>query len=164
MTEAPNLTHLRMAAGRLGNTAEIQAITLRQLQWNTHELGLEVGEEPNIHPTVNMAHGLRGAVLRYQVRATFTGIVAAGELFRVDSVHDVLFRIPEGDSPSEEELESFGVLSVFFMVYPYLRQELQQLTVNAGLPPVLLRPFRIPFNPATGEAHGSKALSSGGPG
>lgn len=151
VTHPPSLTDMRRAAGRIGKVAEIEAITLRQLHWTTNELGLQA-EEPNIQPTINIAHGLRDAVLRYQVRATFTGMVTAGELFRVESVHDVFFRLPDDDEPSEGELEAFGMVTVVFMLYPYLRQELQHLTACAGLPPVLLRPLRVPFNPATDDA------------
>ncbi|MGH8995689.1 MAG: hypothetical protein ACRDYB_06620 [Acidimicrobiales bacterium] len=141
--------------------AEVEAITLRQLQWSTNEIDLQLGEEPDIHPTVNIGHGLRGSLLRYQVRATFTGMISGAELFRIFTVHDVIFRLPEDDQASPEELESFGMVTVWFMVYPYLRQELQSLTTNAGLPPILLRPIRLPFNPGTGDAHSGAVLGSG---
>ena len=68
----------------------------------------------------------------------------------MESVHEAFFRVPADDPATSEELEAYGAVSVFFMVFPYVREVLQGLTVNAGLPPLLLKPMRIAFDPASG--------------
>ena len=43
-------------------------------------------------------------------------------------------------------MEAFGKISAFFMVFPYIRETLQSLTVNAGLPAILLKPLKLGFS------------------
>lgn len=147
----PSPQQVLEAAGRLGVCAEIEAITLRQLNWTTNEIGVQDGEEPQLQPTITLGHGRKGAMLRYQVKSSFSGVVTNGELFRMEAVHEVFFSIPPDINPDELDLDAFGSVSVFFMVFPYIRELMHRLTVGAGLPPVLLRPFRLPFNPANRE-------------
>jgi preprotein translocase subunit SecB len=66
----------------------------------------------------------------------------------MEVTHEAFFSIPEGFETNDEDLAAFGSISVFFMVFPYIRETLQGLTVNAGVPVLLLKPFKLPVNPA----------------
>jgi hypothetical protein len=68
----------------------------------------------------------------------------------MESTHEAFFSVPEGCVTTEEELIAYGSVSVFFMVFPYIREALHSLTGNAGLSPVLLKPLKIPFSPEDG--------------
>jgi preprotein translocase subunit SecB len=135
-------------AGKVGFVAEVQALVVRKLHWTVNQTPVD----PNVpivpEPTFNIAHGRTGSVVRYQVNASITGKVPAGELFRMESTHEAFFSVPEDKNFSDIELEAYGRITVFFMVFPYIRETLQGLTVNAGLPPVLLKPLKLTFSAA----------------
>jgi preprotein translocase subunit SecB len=139
-----------MAAGRLGGVAQIQAIVLRKLHWTTNETQFDPQVPVQSLPTYNIAHGKASGLIRYQVNASITASVPAGELARMESTHEVFFRLPDGDPTSDLELTAFGSISVFFMVFPYIREELHRLMGMSGLPVILLAPLRVPFEPASG--------------
>ena len=147
----PTTEEVRKAAGRLGAVAEFEALVLRQLNWTVNQTSVEPGAEMSPKTTFNIAHGRSASLLRFQINSVVTGKVPAGELFRMASTHEGFFRVPEGDPTTEEELGAFGNVSVFFMVFPYIRELLHRLTGDAGLPQLLLKPLRIPFSPADGE-------------
>ena len=147
----PTPEEARRAAGRLGQIAEIEALVLRRLHWTTNEVQFDPTLPIKAEPTFNVAQGKTGTLLRYQINASITGRVAAGELLRMESSHEAFFRIPDNDPTTEAELAAFGSVTVFFMVFPYIREELHRLTGNAGLPAILLAPLRVPFDPATGR-------------
>ena len=140
----------RDLAARLGHVAEIQAIVLRKLHWTTQEIAFDPNAPLPVDTMFNVSQGRAGNLLRYQVTSTITGRAEAGEVFRLESTHDAFFSLPETDSATEQELAAFGTVSVFFMVFPYIRELVHSMTGNAGLPPILLRPLRVPINPASG--------------
>jgi len=145
---------IRDAAGRLGNIAEIQALVVRNLHWTANEIPLDPSVTISPETTFQFAHGKSGSILRFQIKSFITGKVPAGELFRMECTHEAFFTVPEGDPTTDLELGAFCRVSVFFMVYPFIRETLYGLTGNAGLPVVLLRPWKIPFNPAHGSTSG----------
>jgi preprotein translocase subunit SecB len=137
-----------IAAGRIGAIAEIQALIVRRLHWTVNETPVDPNVPIKPEPTFNIAHGRTGSILRYQVISSITGKVTAGELFRMESTHEAFFSVPDGSDVDESDLEAFGRITVFFMVFPYIRETLQGLTVNAGLPAVLLKPLKLTFSAA----------------
>jgi preprotein translocase subunit SecB len=139
-------THI--AAGKVGAVAEIQALVVRRLHWTVNETAVDPNASIEPESTFNIAHGKTGPIVRYQINSSITGKVPAGELFRMESTHEAFFSVPEDRSWADLELEAYGKITVFFMVFPYIRETLQGLTVNAGLPPVLLRPMRLTFSAA----------------
>jgi preprotein translocase subunit SecB len=148
--DTPSPEEARRASAYLGALAEIEAIVLRKLHWSANETPFDPNAPVQAQPTYNIGHGMSSGLIRYQVNASITISVPAGELARMESTHDVFFRQTTGDPPTELQLAAFGSVSVFFMVFPYIRQELHRLTGMAGIPPILLAPLRLPFEPATG--------------
>jgi preprotein translocase subunit SecB len=146
----PTPEEIRNLAARLGHIAEIQAIVLRKLHWSTQDIAFDRDQEMPIETMFNLSQGRAGDLVRYQVNSTITGRGAAGEVFRLEATHEAFFSLPESDTASEQELAAFGTVSVFFMVFPYIRELVHAMTGNAGLPPILLRPLRVPINPASG--------------
>jgi preprotein translocase subunit SecB len=160
----PSLTEARLLAARVGPVAQIEAIVLREIQWKAYELAFDPSVPVDVMPDYKLAHGRKDAIVRYKVNSKLTGRVAAGEVFRLESIHEAFFRIDESQILSDDEVEAFGAVSVFFMVFPYVRQLLHELTGNAGLPAILLKPFLLPIDrdPAADQPAISSAESSDG--
>jgi hypothetical protein len=135
-------------AARLGAIAALDAIVLREVDWKVNDVSAE-GGDIDLEAEYNVFHGRAGARLRFQVRSRVTGKRGTTEVFRSVLVHEAYFSLPDGAQATDGELESFGSFTVFFMVFPYIRQFVHLLTGNAGLPALLLAPFRIPVDPAT---------------
>jgi preprotein translocase subunit SecB len=143
---------LKRAAARLGGVAELKALVVRHLYWSVSEIPFDSTTTITPETNFNVAHGKAGSLLRYQVKTVVGGRIPAGQLFNLEVTHEAFFSVPEGDQTTDKEIDAFGAISVFFMVFPYIRETLQGLTVNAGLPPILLQPFRLPFDPASSVA------------
>jgi preprotein translocase subunit SecB len=150
LTSIPSLAEARLLAAQVGPSAEIEAIVLREVQWKAYELGFDLSEAIDVIPEFNMAHGQRNSVVRYKVNSKLTGRVHAGEVFRLEATHEAFFKLDESRTFTEDALGAYGAVTVFFMVFPYIRQVLHELTGNAGLPPVLLKPFLVPIDPSGG--------------
>jgi preprotein translocase subunit SecB len=135
---------------RLGAIAQLQAIVLRQVDWKAYDVAVSAEESIDLEAEYNVVHGRSGSTARFQVRSRVTGKLATTEVFRAELVHEAFFEIPEDHGATDDELQAFGSVTVFFMVFPYIREFIHSLTGNAGLPALLLAPFRIPIDPAAG--------------
>jgi preprotein translocase subunit SecB len=147
------------AAARLGGVATPRAILLREVNFKTHDIEVRpelaqanAEQSLKLDSDFNVAFGRDGALIRYRVSSTLTGDVESGELFRCELVHEAYFSLPEDYEVSDEELESYGSITVFFMVFPYIREFVHLLTGNAGLPSLMLAPYRLPFDPSATQS------------
>jgi hypothetical protein len=74
--------------------------------------------------------------------------------------HEAFFGLPADDPTTDEEESAFGFVSVFFMVFPYIREFVHLLTGNSGFPALLLTPLRVPIDPAIGIPRAQPELTS----
>jgi hypothetical protein len=158
LTEVPSLATSREFAGRVGPIAQIEAIILRESQWKAYELSYDGLEQIQVEPEYGVAHGRKAELVRYKVNSKLTGRISAGELFRLEATHEVFFTLDENATVTDDELAAYGAVTVFFMAFPYIRQLLHEMTGNAGLPAVLLKPFLIPIDPSTAPQRAPSAL------
>lgn len=147
-------------AMRLGAIADLQAIVLRQVNWTAYDVAVSGEETIALEAQYNVVHGRSGPRARFQVRSRVIGKVGTAEVFRAELVHEAFFEIPEDEPATDDDLESFGSITVFFMVFPYIREFIHLLTGNAGLPSLLLAPHRIPIDPAAASLQLPEAVSS----
>lgn len=76
-------------------------------------------------------------------------------LYKARIVYGVSFALV---APAVENsvAEKFGNTTVFFAVYPYIREILQSITAKSGLPPLLLGLFKMPLTASAEEVVPSK--------
>jgi hypothetical protein len=56
----------------------------------------------------------------------------------VEIEHLITFALESGPPPSEDAISEWIDRNVFFMLYPYLRESVQSMTLRLGLDPVVL--------------------------
>jgi preprotein translocase subunit SecB len=132
-------------SGLVGAVAQLHSIVLREIHWKLNELPTPITEQVQITVSANLGHGRSAEFLRYQLGSTVEGSVSIGTVFKMESKHDAAFILPTDASFDDGELEAFGQTSVFLMLFPYLRQTLQIVSAQAGLPSVTLAPVRLPL-------------------
>jgi preprotein translocase subunit SecB len=141
-------TGLPRGALRLGAIASLDAIVLRSVDWKAYNAPAP-SEQIVLETEYNLAHGKSGPTVRYQLHSRITGKVGTTEAFRSELVHEAYLSLPADDATAtDEELEEFGRITVFFMVFPYVREFVHLLTGGSGLPAQLLAPVRLPIDPA----------------
>ena len=85
--------------------------------------------------------------LRYTHRATFWAVADDDDgegacLGLVTCCHEVVFSVSPGARVDEVALRQFAEADGYFMAFPYVRQALQRLAEDVGLPPVVLPVLR----------------------
>jgi hypothetical protein len=60
------------------------------------------------------------------------------------AVFELQYLIPEGTECSEETLGRFAANNGVFNAWPYCREFIQQASVRAGVPPIVIPAFRVP--------------------
>lgn len=131
--------------GRVGSVAEIRAIVLRELHWVYNEIAVAPDQAVEIQTHFNMGHGHQDGMVRYELVTTVAGVIPGHELFSFEAKHNAFFAVPADHEFSDQELTAFGRITAFFMLFPYVRETLHTQTTNAGIPPVILAPLRMPF-------------------
>lgn len=146
MTEQPD----DGPAVRIGDGLALLDLRLRRVGAELHQ---PASEGPfrftlDVTPSVSLVDNLAAYDLAY----SFASIDGADELVFDGSIElSVLYEIAEDEAFSEEELVSFGRVSVLFTAYPYLRELLHNLTMRMGLPPLILDPMRAPLDSDVAE-------------
>jgi preprotein translocase subunit SecB len=133
-------------AGVVGASAEISAIVMRDLSWHVDE---SPEKETNIDLQMNwqiehVRYAPTGLV--YRVWADLSGATTEKPVFNCRIAHEAFFEVPADAIFSEEQMQAFGGLSVFPVIFPYVREALARLTIGGGLPPIFLAPLKLPFH------------------
>lgn len=145
---APQLDVSR--AARIAGVAQLQAIVLRELRWDFPENNVPGGLPIEYEPEFEAAIGTTPEAAFYKIRTSIRATVPDGtEIFRLNSDHQLIFRVPDGQNFDLEEHQAFASTSVLFMAYPYIRELVQSTAAKAGMPMVVLPPLR--FGPSMGQ-------------
>jgi preprotein translocase subunit SecB len=140
----PSPEEVGRLSARIGGSARLSTIGLRELHWKAHDLAVS---EPMIDTDANfnIVHVGQDRLVRYRVTLKLKAIAEGQILFELEAAYDAIFELGGDDVYSEEEYQAFGSVSVFFMLYPYLRSVVHRVTVEGGFPPLILAPIQFPF-------------------
>jgi hypothetical protein len=69
---------------------------------------------------------------------------AEGPFVAVNGVFELRYRLPEGFSATDEELNAFGTMNAVFNAWPYFREFVDSMVTRMDLPTVTLPLYRIP--------------------
>jgi preprotein translocase subunit SecB len=131
-------------AARIAAVAQLQAIVLRELDWDFPEINIPAGLPMNFEPQFEALIGTTPDAVVYKIATSIQARIPDGtEIFRLKSVHQLIFSVPEGQEFELEEHQAFASTSALFMAYPYIREVLQSTAAKAGMPMVLLAPLRM---------------------
>jgi len=133
-------------AGVVGVSADISAIVMRDLSWH-------VDESPDKETHVDLQMDWQIEHVRYaptglvyRVWADLSGTTTEKPVFNCRIAHEAFFEVPADVTFSEEQMQAFGGLSVFPIIFPFVREALARLTIGGGLPPIFLSPLKLPFH------------------
>jgi preprotein translocase subunit SecB len=133
-------------AGRIGASAQLATIGLRVLHWTAYDVPVSEPSPPiDTNADYNIEHGTGDGFVRYRVTLKLHALTEGQLLFELEAAYDAIFQLPEGQEYSDDEFQAFGQVSVFFMLYPYLRSLVHRVTVEGGFPPLILQPIRVGF-------------------
>jgi preprotein translocase subunit SecB len=137
---------IQRIAGRIGATAQLQAITLRELRWTMPEINIPPGLPIDLRPEFEAQGTVNPGIVAYKIRTVVSGVIPDEiEIFQFCVEYHAVFTLPEGLEITQQEVEAFGSMSVMMMLFPYVREALQSTAARAGMPGVTLQPIRAPF-------------------
>src|SRR5258708_502921 len=83
-------------AARIGSVAELQAIVLRELDWDFPETNVPGGLPLSVEPQFEAVIGTTPETIVYKIRTSIRATIADGtEVFRLASVHQLIFTVPD---------------------------------------------------------------------
>jgi preprotein translocase subunit SecB len=142
---------VQQLAGHIGASVQLQAIVLRELNWTLPELNVPPGLAIDLRPEFEAQAAMTPELLVYKIQTDVSAVIPDEiEIFHFTATYQVVCSYPEGTEFSRDEVEAFGSTSVMLMVFPYVRETLQNTAAKAGVPGILLQPLRLPF-PATAD-------------
>jgi hypothetical protein len=148
----------RARAARVGPKVDLLDVRLVAVRSELHAVVHDTLLDAEVEFDVSV--NAQGQVALYNVHA-HAELSAASDAERTDDREDglpeglvfsadvnfLLVYEVQGQQPLEaEDLEAFGNVSALFAAYPYLREQLQSLTVRSGLPPLTIGVYRLPVS------------------
>lgn len=137
--EPQDQAELHAAVLGLIEQSELQTVRLSRLHVETAEvLPDEVSVEVGMSG-VN-AHGDRGDPGYLVVTISHAARFTSGDdvVALVECSHTAHFRYDGSDRPDDDTIGKWVMGTVYFMLYPYVRQALQSACMQVGIPPVVL--------------------------
>ena len=145
MTTAPASVDPRVLAARLGAVVELLAIQLVKLTAERFDGDFEPAFVTNL--TVQLS-----AIREPAEQITFQAIVGVevvdgGQLpvTTLSCSYVVAYQVPADFEIHEEMIRAFGEVTVTFMLYPYLRELVNNITSRMGLPAFTLGALKRPL-------------------
>jgi preprotein translocase subunit SecB len=134
---------VRQRAGRIGAKAGLRDLRLRGIRGELFQPAAESPFEAQIdvRPSYEQLDDTVLYTIQYGLKA-----VDAEELpvFEADIAYSLLFDLPAGETFEDDDFVAFGEVSVLFMLHPYVREAVHDLTSRFGLPPLVLQVLRRP--------------------
>ena len=131
----------------LAHAVQLAAITLREVEWKMPEVQIPAGLPIQVNPSFMVGFGFSAGNATYRVTIMLPGIIQMDDkptdIFQLKATFQAVFTFPENYQYVESDFKQFGELSVFTMVYPYVRELVGTITSRAGFSGVLLAP--IPY-------------------
>lgn len=137
----------------LAHAVQLAAITLREVEWIMPEVRIPAGLPIQVNPSFMVGFGFSAGNATYRVTITLPGIIQIEdeptEIFQLKATLQAVFTFPDDYLYVESDFKQFGELSVFTMVFPYIRELVSAITSRAGFSGILLAP--IPYGRAIVE-------------
>ena len=135
----------------LATVVQLASITLREFQWTMPDIQVPGGLQIFLNPSFALNFGSAEGTVAYRIITTLPGAVQIEdqltEIFKLTATLQAHFTFPAENTYELREYKSFGDLSVFPMVYPYIRELVNNTAYRAGLPGIFLAP--LPYNRLT---------------
>jgi hypothetical protein len=145
------------AAQSLQTHCDLDHITLLRCSTARVPTGTQLSEPYTLSASNSSTAKLIGEVLTVEAFFNSTAVDAnKAQVFTVECVYELSYRLKEGYTPQENEIEAFKNGNAIFNCWPYFRELFQNVTARMGQapPPLpLLRVVPKPATPAKSEAN-----------
>ena len=138
------------ASQSLQTHCDLDHITLLRCSTSRAAAGTRLSEPYTLSGLNSSTAKMTDDVLTVEASFNWTAVDAnKAQVFAVECVYELCYRLKEGYKPEENEIEAFKNGNAIFNCWPYFREFCQNLTARMGQMPPAMPLLRVVPKPAT---------------